>query len=126
MIAARRRGAGAVRGAACRALPLVVGDGADARAADFLTRARPLSGDPRPGARRRSWSRERRWNLRLKNGIDIRLPEAEPARSARPLLALDRDKKLLPATSSRSTCACRDRVTVRLSDEAAAAARTKR
>ncbi len=38
---------------------------------------------------------ERRWNLRLKNGIDVRLPEAGVEPALEQLVALDRDKKLL-------------------------------
>ena len=69
---------------------------------------------------------ERRWNLRLKNGIDIRLPETEPERALETLVALDRDKKLLSRDIVGDRPArCRTASTARLSD-AAAAARPKR
>ena len=64
---------------------------------------------------------ERRWNLRLKNGIDIRLPEIEPERALEMLAALDRDKKLLSRDIAVVDLRFPDRVTARLSDAAAAA-----
>lgn len=101
-------------------LPLVVGNGAQTKAADFLT---VMNGYPelRDQVYAYVLVAERRWNLRLKNGIDIRLPEAEPAEAIESLLALDRDKKLLSRDVAAIDLRIRDRVTVRLSDEAAAA-----
>jgi len=64
---------------------------------------------------------ERRWNLRLKNGIDIRLPESEPERALEALVALDRDKKLLSRDVAVIDMRVPDRATARLSDTAAAA-----
>ena len=43
----------------------------------------------------RSWSAERRWNLRLKNGIDVRLPETDVEGALETLARLDREKNLL-------------------------------
>ena len=57
-------------------LPFVVGHGRRREGARFPRGARRI----RRSATRcapRSWSRERRWNLRLKNGIDVRLPETD-------------------------------------------------
>jgi cell division protein FtsQ len=101
-------------------LPLVVGNGAQIRAADFLA---VMNGYPelRDQVHAYVLVADRRWNLRLKNGMDIRLPEAEPAEAIESLLALDRDKKLLSRDLAAIDLRIRDRVTVRLSDEAAAA-----
>lgn len=101
-------------------LPLVVGNGAQIKAADFLT---VMNNYPelRDQVHAYVLVADRRWNLRLKNGIDIRLPEAEPVEAIESLLALDRDKKLLSRDIAAIDLRIRDRVTVRLSDEAAAA-----
>lgn len=101
-------------------LPLVVGEGANVRAAEFLT---VMNGYPdlRDQVHAYVLVADRRWNLRLKNGMDIRLPEAEPAEAIEALLALDKDKKLLTRDILAIDLRVRDRVTVRLSDEAAAA-----
>lgn len=101
-------------------LPLVVGTGANAKAAEFLT---VMSRYPelRDQVHAYVLVADRRWNLRLKNGIDIRLPEAEPADAIAALLALDKDKNLLSRDILAIDLRIRDRVTVRLSDAAAAA-----
>lgn len=100
-------------------LPLVVGEGANLRAAEFLT---VMNNYPelRDQVHAYVLVADRRWNLRLKNGMDIRLPEAEPAEAIEALLALDRDKKLLSRDILAIDLRIRDRLTVRLSDEAAA------
>ena len=55
-------------------LPLVVGAGAEIKAKEFLALIEqfPLMRDQMRAA---VLVAERRWNLRLKNGIDVRLPE---------------------------------------------------
>ncbi len=64
---------------------------------------------------------ERRWNLRLKNGLDVRLPEADVPAAIERLLALDRDVKLMSRNILAIDLRLPDRVTVRLSDAAAQA-----
>jgi cell division protein FtsQ len=64
---------------------------------------------------------ERRWNLRLKNGIDVRLPEIDPGRALDTISTLDREKKLLSRDVALIDLRLPDRVTVQLSDAAAAA-----
>ena len=103
-------------------LPLVVG--ARRRNARPRISSRCSTAIPRSATRcaPRSWSRERRWNLRLKNGIDVRLPEADvERRRSTTLVALDRDKKLLSRDIAAIDLRLPDRVTVRLSDDAAQA-----
>jgi cell division protein FtsQ len=64
---------------------------------------------------------ERRWNLRLKNGIDVRLPESDIAPALERLVALDRAKNLITRDIVAIDLRLADRVTVRLSDAAAQA-----
>jgi cell division protein FtsQ len=101
-------------------LPLVVGGGANTRAAGFLNVMNRYP-DLREQVHAYVLVADRRWNLRLKNGIDVRLPEAEPADAIEALLALDRDRQLLTRDILAIDLRIRDHVTVRLSDEAAAA-----
>jgi len=64
---------------------------------------------------------DRRWNLRLLNGIDVRLPETDVAAAFDRLVALDHAKKLLARDITMVDLRLPDRVTVRLSDAAAQA-----
>ncbi len=101
-------------------LPLVVGNGAEQGARDFLaliarypaiaqlTEASVLVA-------------ERRWNLHLKDGVEILLPAGESDRALRTLVDLDRTDKLLSRDITTIDLRLPDRVTVRQSDGAAAA-----
>ena len=64
---------------------------------------------------------ERRWNLRLKNGLDVRLPEDDVASALERLVALDRDAKLMSRDIVAIDLRLPDRVTVRLSRRRAGA-----
>jgi cell division protein FtsQ len=101
-------------------LPFVVGRGAAPKAKDFLAQL-----DRQPAIREQVLAAilvaDRRWNLRLKNGIDVRLPEADAAGALATLAALDRDKRLTSRDIVAIDLRLPDRVTVRLSDEAAQA-----
>jgi cell division protein FtsQ len=101
-------------------LPLVVGAGAEIKAKGFLAQLEqfPLV---RGQVRAAVLVAERRWNLKLKNGIDVRLPEAGVEVALATLMRLDRDKKLLTRDLAVIDLRLADRVTVRLSDELAAA-----
>lgn len=99
-------------------LPLVVGSGAEFKAQEFLALL-----DRHPGIRDAVRASilvaERRWNLRLKNGIDVRLPEADVEQALATLVKLDHDKKLLSRDITAIDLRLSDRVTVRLSQDAA-------
>jgi cell division protein FtsQ len=99
-------------------LPLVVGSGAQTGAKGILA-----SIDRHPGLRELVHASvlvgERRWNLRLKSGLDVLLPEGAVARALERLIALDRDKRLLSRDIVSIDLRLSDRVTVRLSDPAA-------
>jgi cell division protein FtsQ len=101
-------------------LPLVVGRGAETRAKEFLALL-----DRYPALR--AFGRatvlvgERRWNLRLNNGIDVRLPETDIAPALERLVALDKEKNLITRDIVAIDLRLPDRVTVRLSEGAAQA-----
>jgi cell division protein FtsQ len=101
-------------------LPLVVGDGAEHAGYDFLNLVKRY-----PDIARRIEASvlvaDRRWNLHLKSGVEVLLPEVAPAHALETLAALDRDKKLLSRDIVKVDLRLADRVTVRLSDAAAAA-----
>jgi cell division protein FtsQ len=101
-------------------LPLVVGRGAHQRAKDFLAFLDRYP-DIRSVLRASILVAERRWNLRLKNGLDVRLPEAGVERALDTLVALDREQKLLTRDITAIDLRLNDRVTVRLSNSAAQA-----
>ncbi|MPZ36710.1 MAG: FtsQ-type POTRA domain-containing protein [Rhizobiales bacterium] len=98
-------------------LPLVVGRGAESRAKDFLVL---LGRFPaiRDQVRASILVGERRWNLRLRNGLDVRLPETEVAGALEQLVMLDREVKLLTRDITAVDMRLPDRVTVRLSEKA--------
>jgi cell division protein FtsQ len=100
-------------------LPLVVGRGAATRAKLFLTL---LDGHPqlRDLVRASVLVGERRWNLRLKNGLDIRLPEGGIEQALATLVALDKEKQLMSRAIVAIDLRLPDRVTVELTDGAAA------
>jgi cell division protein FtsQ len=104
-------------------LPLVVGLGAAARAKEFLALLDRYP-ELRDQVRASVLISERRWNLRLRNGLDIRLPEIDVEQALATLVALDKDKKLLSRDIAAIDLRLPDRVTVRLS-EVAAASRTE-
>jgi cell division protein FtsQ len=101
-------------------LPLVVGQGAEHAAKEFLA----LTAHYPDIVGRVAASvlvAERRWNLHLKDGAEILLPDAEPDRALQTLVDLDRDKKLLSRDIIVVDLRLPDRVTVRQSDAAATA-----
>jgi cell division protein FtsQ len=101
-------------------LPFVVGNGAERKAKDFLD---VLDRYPDIAAQVRAsiLVAQRRWDLLLKNGIDIQLPEINAAAALDRLVALDQEKKLLSRDIALVDLRLPDRVTVRLSDAAAQA-----
>jgi cell division protein FtsQ len=101
-------------------LPLVVGRDAEHQAKDFLAIVDRYP-DIRSALRASILVADRRWDLRLTNGINIQLPEGDIAAALDRLVELDRDKKLLSRDITVVDLRLPDRVTVRLSDDAAAA-----
>jgi cell division protein FtsQ len=101
-------------------LPLVVGKGAEQSAQDFLALVAryPLIAKLNEAS---VLVAERRWNLHLKSGLEILLPEAGAEDALRTLVDLDRSKKLLSRDITTVDLRLPDRVIVRQSDGAAAA-----
>ncbi|MGB9368790.1 MAG: cell division protein FtsQ/DivIB [Xanthobacteraceae bacterium] len=99
-------------------LPFVVGNGAAAKARGFLA---VLDQYPaiRDQVRASILVAERRWNLRLKNGIDVRLPDTNIDQALETLARFDREKSLLTRDIVAIDLRLPDRLTVRLSDTAA-------
>ena len=101
-------------------LPLVVGTGAETHARDFLdTLARypQVHGVTRAAI----FVGERRWNLRLKDGLAIRLPEHNVGDALAELSRLDSEDKLFSRDILAVDMRLPGRVTVQLSDDAAKA-----
>lgn len=101
-------------------LPLVVGAGAAPRAMEFLALLDRYP-DLRDQVRASVLIAERRWNLRLRNGLDVRLPETGISDALATLVALDRDKKLITRDVVAIDLRLPDRVTVQLTEAAATA-----
>jgi cell division protein FtsQ len=100
-----------------RGLPLVVGGGAERRAKDFIGLLERFP-EIRSALSASVLVADRRWNLRLTNGMDVRLPENDLQVALDRLVKLDRDKRLLSRDVASIDLRLVDRVTVRLSDAA--------
>jgi len=102
------------------ALPLVVGRGADTPAADFVAR---VAAYPDLAARVRGYVRvsERRWDLRLDNGVTVKLPEHGADAALAELVALDARHGLLSRDIETVDMRLADRLVVKLSPDAATA-----
>lgn len=101
-------------------LPLVVGDDANKRAKEYISlvsQAGPMASRIRAG----SLIAGRRWNLKLDNGMDIRLPESDPAAAVKRLAGLETDLQLFEKDLIAIDLRQPDRVVMRLTEEAAAA-----
>lgn len=99
-------------------LPLVVGKGAERRARDFLAL---LARYPQVNAVTKAATLvgERRWNLRLNDGLDVRLPENGVGNALATLSRLDKDDHLFSKDIVAIDLRLPDRLVVQLSDDAA-------
>jgi cell division protein FtsQ len=93
-------------------VPLVVGAGAPQAAATLLD---ALAAQPDLAARVAAAVRvgDRRWNLHLANGIDVKLPEGAVPQALAKLEALERDHKLLDRPLQMVDLRLPDRLTIR-------------
>jgi cell division protein FtsQ len=101
-------------------LPLVVGKGAETRARDFLAL---LARYPQVNSVTKAaiFVGERRWNLRLNDGLDVKLPENEVGNALASLSKLDKEERLFSRDIVAVDMRLPDRLTVQLSDDAAKA-----
>jgi cell division protein FtsQ len=101
-------------------LPLVVGKGAETHARDFLAL---LARYPQVNSVTMAaiYVGERRWNLRTKDGLDIRLPENDVGNALATLSRLDSEDHLFSRDIVAIDMRLADRLTVQLSDDAAKA-----
>jgi cell division protein FtsQ len=101
-------------------LPLVVGKGAETRAKDFLAL---LARYPQVQSATRAaiFVGQRRWNLRLNDGLDVKLPENDVGNTLAELSKLDREDKLFSRDIVTIDMRLPDRLVVQLSDDAAKA-----
>ena len=101
-------------------LPLVVGRGAETRAKDFLallSRYTQVSSVTKAV----TFVGERRWNLRLNDGLNIRLPENDVGNALLTLSNLDKNEHLFAKDIVAIDLRLPDRLVVQLSDDAAKA-----
>jgi cell division protein FtsQ len=75
-------------------LPFVVGKGANKRLKEYLE-ILDAAEELRPKIEAGVFVSERRWNLRMKSGLDVKLPENDPAGAMRTLLKLERENRIL-------------------------------
>ncbi len=101
-------------------LPLVVGKNANNRASEYLElrkQAGPLAEHIRAGM----LVSDRRWDIKLDNGMDVRLPETKPEVAMQRLVSLEESDRILDKDILALDLRQPDRVVARLSEEAAAA-----
>jgi cell division protein FtsQ len=94
-------------------LLVLVGEGAPTHAADLLAM---LAREPdlAPRVRGAVWVGERRWNLRLDNGVDVKLPAESPQQAWSLLAKLEREQRLLARDLSVIDMRLPDRLVVRM------------
>ncbi|TGQ69702.1 cell division protein FtsQ/DivIB [Mesorhizobium sp. M00.F.Ca.ET.186.01.1.1] len=99
-------------------LPLLIGTGAPAKAPDFLAEIEKY---PELASRVKGYVRvgERRWDLKLDNGITVKLPEDGEDQALAELVKMDKDKGLLSRDIAAVDMRLSDRLVVQLTPEAA-------
>lgn len=99
-------------------LPLLIGAGAPAKAPDFLAKIEKY---PDFASRIKGYIRigERRWDLKLDNGITVKLPEDGEDQAIAELVKVDHDNGLLSRDIAAVDMRLTDRLVVQLTPEAA-------
>jgi cell division protein FtsQ len=100
-------------------LPFIVGFGGAREAEDILTLM--AQSQPQLLSRVRAFVRvgDRRWNLRLENGVDVKLPEVGIEKALADIVALDATYKIFSRDIESVDLRLPDRVSVALTPEAA-------
>src|SRR5271163_2159664 len=101
-------------------LPFVVGEGANGRMREFASLLEAMD-ELKPRVEAGVLVDQRRWNLRLKSGIDVKLPESDPEAAIAELLTLQRQSRILEKDVLALDFRVPGRVFARLSEEAAVA-----
>ncbi len=101
-------------------LPFVVGEGANGRAREFVALLEAMD-ELKPRVEAGVLVGQRRWNLRLKSGIDVKLPETNPQAAIATLLRLERQSRILERDILAVDLRVPGRAFVRLSQDAAVA-----
>lgn len=100
-------------------LPFVVGEGANKRIGEYQ-KIVDASGDMRSKIRAGVLISQRRWNLKLTSGIDVKLPEEAPEVAVARLASLVHDYRLLDKDIIIIDMRVPGKMVLRLSEEAAA------
>jgi cell division protein FtsQ len=101
-------------------LPFVVGEGANARVREYVGLLDAMD-ELKPRVEAGVFVGQRRWNLRLKSGLDVKLPEDNPQAAIAELLTLQRQSRILEKDALALDFRVPGRVFVRLTEDAAAA-----
>ncbi len=109
----------AVRDDRFNALPFVVGDGANRRLDEFLSLL-AAAGELRDQIRAAVRVGDRRWTLKMRSGVEVALPEQDPSSALRRLADVERQSRVLEKDVLSLDLRIAGRITVRLSEDAAA------
>jgi cell division protein FtsQ len=101
-------------------LPFVVGEGANGRVREYVALLNAMD-ELKPRVEAGILVGQRRWNLRLKSGVDVKLPEDNPPAAIAELLSLQRQSRILERDVRALDFRVPGRVFARLSEDAAAA-----
>jgi cell division protein FtsQ len=100
-------------------LPFVVGEGANERLSDFMTLL-TAAGELRPKIKAGVLVSQRRWDLMMTNGVEVKLPEVNPRAAVATLLRLQREDRVLDRAALSLDLRVSGKMFVRLTEEAAA------
>ncbi len=101
-------------------LPFVVGEGANARVREYVGLLDAMD-ELKPRVEAGVLVGQRRWNLRLKSGVDVKLPEDNPQAAITDLLSLQRQSRILDKDMLALDFRVPGRVFVRLTEDAVTA-----
>lgn len=101
-------------------LPRVIGEGAEHRVSEIMSILDDVP-DLRAKVRASMLVSERRWDLFLENGVQVMLPEKDPAAAAVELARMESESGMLGRDITVVDMRLSDRVVLRLSDTAKAA-----
>jgi cell division protein FtsQ len=101
-------------------LPFVVGEGANIRVREFTALLDAMD-ELTPGVEAGILVGQRHWSLRLKSGVEVKLPEVDPEAAVATLLRLQRRSRILDRDVLALDLRTPGRVFARLSRESAAA-----